>query len=82
MLLRAEAENELNGPTEAALGPLNQIRARAGLPAIGASLDQAALRDVILHERRIELAFEGVRFYDLIYRDRAVDELGPPGLQP
>ena len=82
LLLRAEAENELNGPTEAALTPLNQIRERAGLPAIGAGLDQAALRDVILHERRVELAFEGVRFYDLIYRDRAVEVLGPRGYEP
>ena len=86
LLLRAEAENELNGPTESALGPLNQIRARAGLADISAAntpgLDQASLRDIILHERRVELAFEGVRFYDLIYRDRAVDELGPRGYEP
>ena len=86
LLLRAEAENELNGVTEAALAPLNQIRARAGLPAVNATnnpgLDQSTLRDIILHERRIELAFEGVRFYDLVYRDRAVEVLSPRGFEP
>ncbi|WKN44933.1 RagB/SusD family nutrient uptake outer membrane protein [Tunicatimonas pelagia] len=85
LLLRAEAENELNGPTEAALAPLNQIRARAGLAPINATnspgLDQNTLRDIILQERRIELAFEGVRFYDLVYRDRAIEILGPQGYE-
>lgn len=85
LLLRAEAENELNGMTDAALEPLNRIRARAGLPAVNPTnnpgLNQDMLRDIILHERRVELAFEGVRFYDLIYRNRAVEVLGPRGFE-
>ncbi len=86
LLLEAEAQNELNGPTEAALNPLNQVRERAGLEPITAAntpgLNQEALRDIIIHERRVELAFEGVRFYDLIYRDLAVEKLGPRGYEP
>jgi hypothetical protein len=31
----------------------------------GPALSQAALRNVVRHERRVELAFEGLRFYDL-----------------
>ena len=86
LLLEAEAQNELNGPTEAALNPLNQIRERAGLPPVNAAnnpgLDQEMLRDIIIHERRVELAFEGLRFYDLIYRDLAVEKLGNRGYTP
>ena len=83
LLLRAEAENELNGPTDAALEPLNRIRLRAGLPEINdinnPGLDQATLRDIILHERRIELAFEGIRWHDLKERGRALEFLGSRG---
>jgi hypothetical protein len=61
LLLLAEAQNEQG---KSPLTPLNAVRARAGLAAIAAG-GQAALRDVILHERRIELAFENKRFHDL-----------------
>jgi hypothetical protein len=33
--------------------------------AEGTGLSQAALRTIVRHERRVELAFEGLRFYDL-----------------
>lgn len=58
----AEAQNAL-GKDGQALIYLNKIRLRAGMPLIvGSGTD---LRDKIRHERRIELAFEGQRYYDL-----------------
>ena len=66
LLLLAEALNEQNKSVEA-LTYLNQVHAhpRTGLaPAVGAT--QAALRDVILNERRVELAFENKRWLDLV----------------
>ncbi|MGI4871778.1 MAG: RagB/SusD family nutrient uptake outer membrane protein [Janthinobacterium lividum] len=65
LLILAEALNE-QGQTSAALTPLNLVRARAGLADSRASA-QAALREAIIKERRIELAFEnGERWFDLI----------------
>ena len=58
----AEAQNFL-GNDGVALSYLNMIRERAGMPPVtGSGTD---LRDKIRHERRIELAFEGQRYYDL-----------------
>lgn len=44
---------------------INMIRTRAGQPDIAAGLTQAQLRDAIRQERRIELAFEDARFWDV-----------------
>jgi hypothetical protein len=51
---------------------VNQIRSRVSLPATPAS-DQAAMRLAIEKERRLELAFEGHRWYDLKRTDRAIE---------
>lgn len=64
LLMKAEALNEL-GNTSLAEAPLNLVRARAGLPAVS-GLTQAAFREKLLDERRLELAFEGQRWFDLI----------------
>jgi hypothetical protein len=64
LLMKAEALNEL-GQTSAAQVPLNDVRKRAGLPEISGLLKDA-FREKVLHERRIELAFEGHRWFDLI----------------
>ncbi|MFC0512929.1 RagB/SusD family nutrient uptake outer membrane protein [Mucilaginibacter angelicae] len=58
----AEAEAALGNSSEA-LNYLNKIRARAGVPAVNAT--GSALTDAIRHERRIELCFEGHRFFDI-----------------
>jgi len=64
VLLYAEALNE-NGKTTQALTQLNLIRTRSNLgPKSG--LSQADARTAIRHERRIELCFEGERWFDLI----------------
>ncbi len=65
LLMRAEALNEL-GQTSLAAVPLNKVRNRAGLAAVSGSLSQSAFREKVLHERRMELAFEGQRWFDLI----------------
>ncbi|WP_018627537.1 RagB/SusD family nutrient uptake outer membrane protein [Niabella aurantiaca] len=64
LLMLAEAINEKDGPTSNAYNYLNAVRKRAGL--VNASgLAQAAFREKVLHERRMELAFENWRWFDL-----------------
>ena len=64
-LNRAEALYNQGGKEAAALADLNAIRTHAGLPAKPATLTGAALLTEILNQRRLELAFEGHRFFDL-----------------
>jgi hypothetical protein len=61
---KAEALNEM-GQTSSAETPLNIVRRRAGLPAVS-GLSQGEMREKIIHERRMELAFEGHRWFDMI----------------
>ncbi len=71
LLMKAEALNELGRTTEAE-NPLYEVRQRAGLTnrADIEGLSQAEMREKIIHERRIELAFEGHRWFDMIrYKD-------------
>lgn len=71
LLLLAESLNEQGKYSEALLY-LNQVRNRAGLNEIPIA-DQSTLRDIILHERRIELAFENKRWHDLVRGGLAVN---------
>ena len=72
LLTYAEAMNEYMGnPTStegslnvSALDALNQVRANAGMPAVDAS-SQAAFRDAVRREWRVEFAFEDHRFWDV-----------------
>ena len=64
ILLKAEAQNE-TGNLNGAIGSVNLIRNRVGLPGI-TSTSKEDLRTKILDERRMELAFEGHRFDDLV----------------
>jgi len=68
----AETLNELNRTTEA-YTYINQVRARAGLPALTAGLTQAQFRDAVFREERVELAFENKRWFQLLRTGRAVD---------
>lgn len=67
LLSFAEAENELNGPTAAAVSAVKQVMDRAGLeiPA-SATASKEAFRDYLLLERGHELFGEGERRTDLI----------------
>lgn len=65
LLNYAEAKNEASGPDQSVYDAVNSIRSRVGMPALPEGLDQIQMRDRIRHERRIELAFEEHRFYDV-----------------
>ncbi|WP_114791076.1 RagB/SusD family nutrient uptake outer membrane protein [Niabella yanshanensis] len=83
VLLRAEALVKLGGASNIAeaLSLLNSIRSRAGLPAIENEENAAArygnLELAILHERSIELCFEGKRWFDLVRTDKAIATMSP-----
>ncbi|MDN3549212.1 RagB/SusD family nutrient uptake outer membrane protein [Mucilaginibacter aquaedulcis] len=64
VLLKAEALNAL-GSTSQALPLVNAIRTRVSLAPISVS-SQADMALAILNERRLELAFEGERWFDLL----------------
>jgi hypothetical protein len=64
LLMLAEALNEQSGPTEEAFGYLNQVRLRAKLQEVS-GLSKDAFRDKVAQERRVELAFENHRWFDL-----------------
>ncbi|MGN6437391.1 MAG: RagB/SusD family nutrient uptake outer membrane protein [Agriterribacter sp.] len=69
LLMYAEAKNEATGPDASIYDALDDIRGRSGvnMPPV----DQAryntkeSLRDFIRHERRVELALEGHRYFDI-----------------
>ena len=69
LLMLAEALNE-GGHSGDALPYLNKVRSRAGLGDI-TETDQTALRDIIAHERRVELALENHRWFDLVRTGQA-----------
>ncbi|RIV19899.1 RagB/SusD family nutrient uptake outer membrane protein [Fibrisoma montanum] len=68
LLMFAEASNEQNGPNQEALTRLNAVRTRAGLPALTLAnlATKQAFRDEVDRQRRLELAFEGERWFDLL----------------
>jgi hypothetical protein len=63
----AEAANEYEGPTTNVYNAMQAVRQRAGLNPyqLPAGLTQAQMRTYIQNERRIELAYEGHRFFDV-----------------
>lgn len=65
LLKKAEALNEL-GQTDDACIPLNIVRARAGLEGIAEGKTKDKMREIIIKERRMELAFEGHRWFDML----------------
>ncbi len=73
-LIRAEAIARVNGDIGTIQGDLNAIRLRAHLPATSASSHSGLLLQ-IEKDRRLELAFEGHRWFDLVRTGRAIDLL-------
>lgn len=70
LLSLAEAMIEKGGYPQAEItGYINEVRARVGMPAVevveGTNLNKEELRAIVRHERRVELAFEDLRFADL-----------------
>jgi starch-binding outer membrane protein, SusD/RagB family len=67
LLMYAEATNEYSGPSQEVYDAVEQIRQRAGLNPyqLKTGLTKDEMRTVIQHERRVELAFEESRFWDV-----------------
>lgn len=64
LLNYAEAQNEAVGADASVHAAINQVRARSGQPPV-AGLTQAIMKTLIRNERRVELAFEEHRFFDV-----------------
>jgi hypothetical protein len=91
-LMKAEALNEYNdAPTQEVYDAINKVRERAGIPHVEAVWADATLaktvnkhrtkegmRDIILEERAVELAFEGQHFWDMIRHKKATSEFSTP----
>ena len=91
LLTAAEALNEITPGTTEALGYLNQVRTRArnkngklvSFPAnIPTGLSKDDFRKAVIEERRLELAFEGIRWFDIKRLDLGEQVFGPTGLEP
>ncbi len=82
LLLYAEALNEL-GNTNAAYPYIQEVRDRANLPDLATempNMTQAEMREQLAHERALELAVEGIRFFDIqrwgwLYDSEKLEEL-------
>ena len=62
----AEALNEYyDTPTPEAYQAVNDIRARSGMPSLPDNLTKEQFRERVRNERAIELAFDGLRFWDI-----------------
>ena len=86
ILNRAEAYAHMGGKDTEALADVNVLRTRAGIPAegmfaTGKMHGYASVLDVVLDERRLELAFEGFRTHDLTRNKLNIDRQYP-GAQP
>ena len=67
LLMYAEAQNEASGPDASVYAAINEVRARESvdMPPIPAGLSQDEMREVIRHERRVELPLEAIRYQDV-----------------
>ena len=68
LLTWAEAENELNGPSEDVYAKIDEVRTRVGMPKVDQSKynSKETLRELIWRERGVELAGEGIRRADIL----------------
>lgn len=79
----AEAMNEAYGPDakgiygKSARDAINEVRGRVGMPDVVAD-SKEEMREKIRHERRVELAFEDHRFWDVRRWMTAQDDLNVP----
>ena len=91
LLIGAEAANEIGDPDDVAHSWVNRVRARARAGAAGSvpsaspadvsGLSQDAFRTMVLEERKLELAFEFKRWYDIARRKLGDQVFGPSGLE-
>ncbi len=78
ILLYAEALNETGSSAETVLDLLDPIRTRAGLTPLDHTVinTQSLVKQAILDERRLEMAFEGQRWFDLVRTGTVDSEMG------
>ena len=77
ILLYAEALNETGSSASTVLALLDPIRTRAGLTSlVGTVSSQADVKQAIADERRLEMAFEGQRWFDLVRTGTVNAEMG------
>ena len=65
LLIYAEAKIEANEIDNSVYEAINRVRRRAQMPDLPAGLTQAQLRKALRYERKVELANDGLRWYDL-----------------
>jgi hypothetical protein len=80
LLMMAECENEV-GTQAAAVGYINRVRTRAGLTGLPTTLNKTQVFDAIVHERKVELNGEQVRFDDMIRWGIVAQELSSTNFQ-
>lgn len=64
LLNYAEAQNEASGPDQSVYDAINVVRNRSNLPDLEPGMTQDEMREAIRSERRVELCFEGKRYFD------------------
>jgi len=65
LLMYAEAKIEANEIDNSVYQALNAVRNRVGMPSVSAGKSQAELRSILRRERKVELAMEGRRLFDI-----------------
>lgn len=84
LLAKAEAMNELSGPSQDVLDLIDDVRNRAGLDDLNLSdfgSDKKKLQDAILDERKWEFWYEGKRRGDLIRTGRFITDAKERGIK-
>ena len=68
LLMYAEAKIESNSIDQSVYDAINKVRTRAGMPEVDQTIynNQSTLRELIRRERRVELALEGLRWFDIV----------------
>ncbi|SHM31171.1 RagB/SusD family nutrient uptake outer membrane protein [Flavobacterium saccharophilum] len=80
LLMMAECESMRAGGVQAtAIGYINQVRGRANVPLLATTLTKEQVFTALVHERKVELAGEQVRFDDIIRWGIASTELAGTG---
>lgn len=80
LLMYAEAENEISGPTAAAYDAFNKVHTRAGLSPLSTGLTKEQFKDSVLLERNLEFPWEGHRWFDLVRTNRLITALQAQGI--
>ncbi|MBB3697192.1 RagB/SusD family nutrient uptake outer membrane protein [Flammeovirga yaeyamensis] len=78
LLMFAEAENEVNGPSVDAYSAVNRVRERAGVDNFPTGLSASEFFVELVHERRKEFTFEFQRFFDLVRWSKRSDAASLP----